>query len=124
MATLPHVLIAEDNELVSGALRLLFEETGHRVSTATTIAETVATAMADRVDVLLLDLGLQDGDGLAALPPLATGGATPRVTVALTGRDEPEVRARCLAAGCRDVLVKPVPTRALLERVRELLGER
>ena len=120
MAT-PHVLIAEDNELVSSAMRLLFEETGHRVSTSATVVETVSVATADRVDLLLLDLGLADGDGLAALPQLSARGAMPRVTVALTGRDEPEVQARCLEAGCREVLVKPVPTRVLLQRARELL---
>ena len=114
---LAHVLIAEDNELVGGAMRILFEETGHRVSIARSIADTVETAAASPVDVLLLDLGLPDGDGLTALSELAARGALPRVTAALTGRDEPEVRDRCLAAGCRAVLVKPVPARELVRLV-------
>jgi DNA-binding response OmpR family regulator len=113
---MPHVLVAEDNELVSGAMRVLFEETGHRVSTTPTITATVSVASTDPVDLLLLDLGLADGDGLEVLAELAARGAMPRVAVALTGRDEPEIVARCRAMGCADVLLKPVPARELLAR--------
>ena len=122
MSSLPHVLVAEDNDLVSGAMRVLFEETGHRVSTAPSIAATVSVAVADPVDLLLLDLGLADGDGLEVLAQLKERGALPRVSVALTGRDEPEVVARCRAMGCTDVLLKPVPARQLLARAREWLS--
>lgn len=112
-----HVLVAEDNALVGGAMRLLFEESGYRVTICATIAATVAAASADPVDVLLLDLGLPDGDGLGALAELRRVGALPRVSVALTGRDEPEIAARCRAAGCAAVLVKPVPARELIAKV-------
>jgi DNA-binding response OmpR family regulator len=120
-AALPHVLVAEDNSLVAGAMRLLFEETGHRVTTTSTVAATVEAALREPVDLLLLDLGLSDGDGLDALSELARRAAMPRVAVALTGRDEPEVIERCLAAGCRTTLLKPVPARELLARAREWL---
>ena len=122
MTPLPHVLVAEDNALVAGAMRVLFEETGHRVTTAGTIADTVAVAAAEPIDLLLLDLGLPDGDGLTVLSELATRDALPRVSVALTGRDEPEVIARCRSAGCADVLLKPVPIGELLRKSREWLA--
>jgi DNA-binding response OmpR family regulator len=122
VATQPHVLVAEDNELVAAAMRVLFEETGHRVSTAPTIAATVSVAAADPVDLLLLDLGLADGDGLDALAQLKARGAMPRIAVALTGRDEPEIVARCRAMGCTDVLLKPVPARELLAKARGWLS--
>ena len=118
---LPHVLVAEDNTLVADAMRLLFEETGHRVTTAGTIADVVLAAASDPVDLLLLDLGLADGDGLDVLDQLSVRDAMPRVSVALTGRDEPDVIARCRAAGCRDVLLKPVPVAELLRKSREWL---
>jgi CheY-like chemotaxis protein len=117
----PHVLVAEDNELVAGAMRVLFEETGHRVTTTPSIAATVAAAVEGDVDLLLLDLGLADGDGLEALAQLRGRNALPRVVVALTGRDEPAIVAACRAAGCHEVLLKPVPARDLLRRVREWL---
>jgi DNA-binding response OmpR family regulator len=122
VATQPHVLVAEDNELVSNAMRVLFEETGHRVSTAATISNTVSVAAADPVDLLLLDLGLADGDGLDVLAQLKQRGAMPRVAVALTGRDEPQIVARCREMGCADVLLKPVPARELLAKARGWLA--
>ena len=119
---LPHVLVAEDNPLVADAMRLLFEETGHRVTTAGTIADVVRAAAHDPVDLLLLDLGLADGDGLEVLDQLRAHEALPRVSVALTGRDEPEVIERCKAAGCREVLLKPVPVGELLRKSRGWLN--
>jgi CheY-like chemotaxis protein len=119
---LPHVLIAEDNTLVADAMRLLFEETGHRVTTAGTIVDVVRAASSDPVDLLLLDLGLSDGDGLEALDQLRARDTLPRVVVALTGRDEADVIERCRASGCRDVLLKPVPVAELLRRSREWLN--
>lgn len=118
----PHVLVAEDNQLVCDAMRVLFEETGHRVSAAGHIAEIVDIASSDPVDLLLLDLGLADGDGLEVLSALRERDALPRVSVALTGRDDAETIARCTAAGCRAVLLKPVPARDLLRMAGEWIG--
>ena len=118
---LPHVLVAEDNELVCDAMRVLFTETGHRVSTAGHVAEIVDIATSDPVDLLLLDVGLAGGDGFDVIATLKTHGATPRVIVALTGRDEPEITERCMALGCAAVLLKPVPTRELLRLTSDLL---
>jgi len=123
-APLPHVLVAEDNSLVAGAMRVLFEETGHRVTTTSSVAATVDAALRDPVDLLLLDLGLSDGDGLDALAELSRRAAMPRVAVALTGHDEPDVIERCLAAGCRATLLKPVPARELLARAKGWLDEK
>ena len=119
MAERPHVLIVDDSAAVTGALRVLFEETGHDVSVAASVREAVDVATAHAVDVMLLDLTLPDGDGLRVLNNLRESGHEPRVTAALTGHAEPEVAARCNAAGCRAVLVKPVPIGELLGRVRE-----
>ena len=121
-AVLPHVLVAEDNPLVCDAMRVLFSETGHRVSTAGHVAEIVDIAESDPVDLLLLDLGLADGDGFEVLTLLRALATPPRVVVALTGRDEPEIVAQCKDAGCRAVLLKPVPARQLLAQAKEWLG--
>jgi len=115
----PHILIVDDSALVSGALRLLFEESGYDVSVAGTVREAVNAGTARAVDVMLLDLTLPDGDGLSALRSLREQDAEPKVTAALTGRDAAEVHSRCVAAGCRAVLVKPVPIAELIARVHE-----
>jgi two-component system KDP operon response regulator KdpE len=111
--------VIEDNELVSSALRILFENTNRRVSIAASIAESIAVAQRDPAALVLLDLTLPDGNGLDLVEPLRAAGC--KTVVALTGHDDPETRARCMAAGCTDVLVKPVPARALVTRASEWL---
>ncbi|HTE47656.1 MAG TPA: response regulator [Gemmatimonadaceae bacterium] len=107
-----HILIVEDNELVTSAMRILFESADRRVSVAHSVAEALGTGTADPAALVLLDLTLPDGDGLSLVEPLQAAGC--RVVVALTGHDDRETRVRCIAAGCADVFVKPVPARQLL----------
>jgi DNA-binding response OmpR family regulator len=118
------VLIVEDNELVTGALRILFEETGRRVTVAHSVAEGVSVGVADPPDLLLLDLSLPDGDGLQVALSLGAKGVSPKATVAITGRDDPASLERCSAAGVTAVMVKPVSTRELLERAKEWLASK
>ena len=120
--TRPLVLLVEDSELVTSALRILFEETGRRVRVAGTVAAAVAACEAEAPGLMLLDLTLPDGDGLSVVEALRGLAAAPRVTVAMTGHDDDETRRRCLDAGCADVLVKPVPTRELLARAEAWLA--
>jgi DNA-binding response OmpR family regulator len=119
---LRHVLVVEDNVDVGDAFRVLFEATGRRVSVVRTVAEALAAARADRVDLMLLDLNLPDGSGLEVLEELSEGASRPRVSVALTGRDEPAVVQKCYDLGCAAVLVKPVPARELLRRADRWLS--
>jgi two-component system, cell cycle response regulator DivK len=116
---LPHVLLVEDSALVTDALRVLFEGTGHRVTVATSVETALAACRADVVDVMLLDLSLGREDGLDILAATSGEGTTPRATFAMTGHDDEVTRRRCLAAGCRGVLVKPVPVRDLLRIVAQ-----
>lgn len=109
-----HILLVDDSELVTGALRLLLENAGHRVSIAASVAEALGISRTDPPALTLLDLTLPDGDGLALVEPLHLAGC--RTVVALTGRDDEETRERCLAAGCADVLVKPTPARELVAK--------
>jgi CheY-like chemotaxis protein len=115
------VLIVEDNELVTGALRILFEETGRRVTVAHSVADAVQAGRNDPPDLLLLDLSLPDGDGLEVARSLARVGVKPMAIVALTGRDDDEALKRCAAAGCTEVMLKPVPTKELLRKAEEWL---
>ena len=121
MSRQAHVLIVEDSELVTSAMRLLFEAANRRVSIAGTVAEALDVGMQDPADLVLLDLTLPDGDGLSIIEPLRNAGS--RQFVALTGRDEHAVMIRCREAGCAEVLVKPVPVRDLLAKSAGWLGE-
>jgi two-component system KDP operon response regulator KdpE len=118
---LPHLLLVDDSALVTEALGVLFEETGHRVTVASSVAGALAACAADRPDVMLLDVTLGDEDGLAVLDALRRAGGPLPATVAVTGHDDRATRDRCLDAGCIAVLLKPVPTRELLRVIGALL---
>ena len=120
MADRSHILVVEDNADVTSAMRILLEAVDHQVSTAGSIAEALAVAGQDPPALVLLDLTLPDGDGLSLVEPLRATGAR---VVALTGHDDAETRHRCLAAGCADVLLKPVPARELVRRAGEWLRQ-
>jgi CheY-like chemotaxis protein len=107
---------------VTGALRILFEETGRRVTVAHTVADAIVAAQSDPPDLLLLDLALPDGDGLEVARRLVERGARPKAMVAITGRDDQASLDRCSAAGCTAVMVKPVATRELLIKATEWLS--
>ena len=121
---LPHILLVENSVLVIGALRLLLEETGHRVSDASTIAGATRVLRADPPDVVLLDLTLGSEDGLALMASVNATGAQRPVVVALTGHDDPATLERCTSAGCRTVLVKPIRPLELKAQIAGWLGER
>ena len=117
----PLVLIVDDSAHVTGPLQILFEETGRRVAIAHSVDAAVRACELERPDLMLLDITLPDDDGLTVLARLAGQPGLPRVTVALTGHDDPGTLERCRAAGCRDVLLKPVPVRDLLRRTADWL---
>ncbi len=126
-ARLPCVVIVEDNADVADVLRFYFGAAGYETHVATSAAAAVAAceAVAERgvvADLMLLDLSLPDAGGLVALEATTALGARPRVTIALTGHADPGTAAECHAAGCRDVIVKPVSMRDLVTRAAAWLA--
>jgi CheY-like chemotaxis protein len=71
---------------------------------------------------MLLDISLPDEDGLAVLEALDARGMRPSTTFAMTGHSDAATRERCIAAGCSDVLLKPVPVNQLLRIVSEAVA--
>jgi two-component system, NtrC family, nitrogen regulation response regulator NtrX len=116
------VLLVEDSPMINGALKLLLESGGFEVALATTAAEALALGASQRADVMLLDISLPDADGLSVLADLEACGMRPATTYAMTGHSDLETRARCIAAGCDDVLLKPVPVQQLLRIVSEAVA--
>jgi DNA-binding response OmpR family regulator len=117
------ILLVEDSELVCDALGTLFEAMGHEVRLSHTAQGAVVACEAEVPDIMLLDLSLADGEGLPVVEAVRARGVLPRVVAAMTGDDDPATRRRCLAAGCRDVLVKPVGARELLSRIGTWMAE-
>jgi len=112
------LLVVEDNEDVTDAMRILFEHNGYRVSSATNVAEAVQIGVHDTPEVVLLDISLHDEDGLEIITRWKECGVTlPRI-FALTGHADEATWSRCTAAGCEAVLLKPVPTADLVAKVK------
>ena len=116
------ILVVEDSELVADALRILFEDAGYAVSVAGSVKQAVETAITDVIDMILLDLTLPDGNGLDVLHALKEKVALPKATIAMTGHNDDVTRRACLAAGCADVLLKPVPIGDLLRLIEHHLA--
>jgi DNA-binding response OmpR family regulator len=114
------VLLVEDNEHVTSAMRILIESVGARVSVASSIADALGFARDDVPRLVILDLTLPDGDGLSIIPVLRAAGTS--TFVALTGHDDAVTRKRCLEAGCIDVVVKPPRAREFVGKVGEWVG--
>jgi two-component system, OmpR family, response regulator len=113
------VLIVEDDERIASFLSKGLTAESYSVTTAGTAheAEAALDLFADRLDVVLLDLGLPAGDGEDILRRLRRRGATVPVIV-LTARAEVADRVRGLDAGANDYLVKPFAFDELLARIR------
>lgn len=115
-----HVLLVEDDLAVAHAIERLLKANDFKVSvadTATTALEAVRTL---RPDLLVLDLGLPDGDGLNVLRTLRQDGDATRVVV-LSGRAPDVDSVLALEAGADDYVTKASVPAALLGRVRAAL---
>jgi two-component system KDP operon response regulator KdpE len=118
----PRVLLVEDSPMISGALKILLESGGFEVTVAGTAAQAAAWEGPEKADVMILDLGLPDADGLSVIKSLDERGMKPVTTFAMTGRSDEETIERCMAAGCDDVLLKPVPVQQLLRIVTKAVA--
>jgi DNA-binding response OmpR family regulator len=119
MTDIRHVMVVEDSQPLSQAFRIMLERSGFRVSVANNIAD--ALRVADAADVLLLDISLPDGDGVSLISQLSELGRAPGISIALTGHDDADTRQRCIAAGCADVIVKPIAVTELVALVQGFL---
>lgn len=115
------VLIAEDHEDSRDALRTLLEAFGYRVHVATNGREAVERALATQPDLILMDMMMPEVDGLQATRTLrATPGFRQVPIVAVTAMEG--ARDQVKAAGCDDIVAKPLDVRLFLERVRVWTG--
>lgn len=114
-----HLLLVEDDLNLGNALRKLLG--GHfTVAWVRDLAAARARWDAGQYDLLLLDLGLPDGDGVAWLRELRDAGCQAPVMI-LSARDGLDDRVAGLDTGADDYLVKPFEAEELLARIRVLL---
>jgi len=118
-ATKPRVLIIEDEKPIRAFLRASLAGEGHEVVEAETGREGLAQATMWVPDLVVLDLGLPDVDGIEVIRDLRKGSQVPIVILSARGQERDKVAA--LDAGADDYLTKPFGIRELLARVRVAL---
>jgi DNA-binding NarL/FixJ family response regulator len=113
------VLVVEDHPVYRDGLAAAFAGSpGVTVAAAVgSIAEACTAAAAERPDVVLLDLGLPDGDGLSAVPVLLSGDPPPAVLV-LTMNDDRDVILDAVRAGAHGFLLKGAGRLEVVDAVR------
>ncbi len=112
----PAALIIDDEIQIRRLLRLSLESAGYRVFEAATGQAGLSEAAQHRPEVILLDLGLPDGDGVSVLKRLREWSSVP--VIVLTVRDREEDKVAALDAGADDYMTKPFSTAELLARLR------
>jgi two-component system KDP operon response regulator KdpE len=113
------ILLVEDDPALRRALRTTLRSRDFEVLEAATGENAIVIAADRRPDVVLLDLGLPDLDGLDVLRQLRAFTTVP--VIVLTARDEQSEKVRSLDAGADDYVTKPFDTEELLARIRAAL---
>ena len=113
------ILLVEDDGALRGALRELFEREGYEVAAAADAAA-ARSAMAAGADLVVLDVGLPDGDGVALCRAWRAAGVETPVLF-ITARDDEIDVVRALDAGGGDYVTKPFRMQELLSRIRAQL---
>ncbi|WP_305805306.1 response regulator [Stenotrophomonas sp. YIM B06876] len=116
------LLIEDDQKLAEGLLRAL-AQSGHACDHVTTAQQVPGSVAVVDYDLLILDLGLPDADGLELLAQLRRDGLQAPVLI-LTARDGIEDRIRGLDSGADDYLAKPFALGELEARLRALARRR
>ncbi|HBO4008571.1 TPA: response regulator [Pseudomonas aeruginosa] len=114
-----HVLLTEDDDLIASGIVAGLNAQGLTVDRVASAADTQALLQVARFDVLVLDLGLPDEEGLRLLQRLRQQGVDLPVLV-LTARDAVTDRVAGLQAGADDYLLKPFDLRELGARLHTL----
>jgi two-component system KDP operon response regulator KdpE len=115
----PLVLIIEDEVQMRRFLRASLTSNSYQVTEAGTAEEGLTQAAARNPELILLDLGLPDQDGLVVTQRLREWAKTPIIVISARGREEDKIRA--LDAGADDYLTKPFGVGELLARIRVAL---
>lgn len=115
----PHILVVDDELPIRRLLRSSLSERGYRVTAVATGDEGLDVAAADPADVVVLDLGLPDMDGLEVCRQFREWSEVP--ILILSARYDEMEKVRALDLGADDYLTKPFGTQELLARIRVAL---
>jgi two-component system, OmpR family, KDP operon response regulator KdpE len=110
------VLVVDDERAIRRFLRAALTSQGHTVVEAETAQGGISAATTGRPDLIILDLGLPDLDGIEVVRRLREWSATPIIVLSVRSHEEDKIAA--LDAGADDYITKPFATGELAARIR------
>ncbi len=113
------VLVVDDDSVLQRTLRINLRARGHEVLLAGTGQEAVTTFLSQQPDLVILDLGLPDIDGIDVLRTLRQRSAVP--VIVLSARQQADDKVEALDEGADDYVSKPFSIDELMARVRVAL---
>ena len=113
------ILLVEDNEAIIMGLQYLLEQEGYNCLAARRRREAERMLQKELPDLMLLDIGLPDGDGYQLCQTLRQQYDFP--VIFLTAREEEEDVVRAFDLGADDYIIKPFRNRELLSRIKNVL---
>ena len=113
------ILVIDDELSIRRLLQVLLEGAGHQLISAEDASHGLHALAIEKPDLLILDLGLPDLDGLEVLRRLREWTAVP--VLILSARPDPTDKVKALDLGADDYLTKPFDAPELLARLRALL---
>ncbi|OKL48394.1 hypothetical protein BSR28_01450 [Boudabousia liubingyangii] len=113
------ILLIEDDKGICNFLRLALTEAGYEVVITHNALSGIEAYYQDRPELVILDLGLEDLDGMEVIRQLRLDGAVPIIVVSAREADTEKVQA--LDLGANDYLTKPFSVAELLARIRAVL---
>lgn len=116
---MPSVLVVEDDDAIRTAVSRGLSERGYAVATAATGLDGLEHVVTDHPNVVLLDLGLPDVDGIALISMIRAADNVPIIVI--TAQDDDSTMVRALDQGADDYVVKPFGTDQVAARIRAVL---
>ncbi len=119
MANRYKILIVEDENNIRSFVKTVLESNDYQVLTAETCSGGIMMFVSHNPDIVILDLGLPDNDGLEFIRKIRNDCATP--ILVLSARTDEQDKVNALDLGANDYITKPFGTAELLARVRAAL---
>ena len=115
----PMILVVEDDKAVRNLITTTLETQDYQFHTASTGGESILEAISHKPDIIILNLGLPDMDGIDIIKKIRTWSNVPIIVVSARSEDRDKIDA--LDAGADDYLTKPFSVEELLARLRVTL---
>ena len=116
------ILVIDDETQIRKMLRIALKSVGYDVTEAESVASGLSALVRQQPDLVVLDLGLPDGDGLELLAELRSFSKVPVIVLSVRNGDADKIKA--LDLGAQDYVSKPFSVEELLARVRAQLRDR